>query len=112
MGRVSRHRDSDCIVTNLQPTPLALAAGRVYDGGMTNTTRPTTKQHTCGGPVFGRKTPGCPRCDELIAGAAPVVWKWTSRKAEDAQRCRELAEHFASARHRAGRCGTCTFGEW
>ena len=21
-------------------------------------------KHTCGGPVFGRKTPGCPRCDE------------------------------------------------
>jgi len=29
----------------------------------------TTTQHTCGGPTFGRKTPGCPRCDELLAGA-------------------------------------------
>lgn len=28
-------------------------------------------EHTCGGPKFGRKTPGCPRCDELIAGATP-----------------------------------------
>ena len=27
--------------------------------------------HTCGGPVFGRLTGGCPRCDELRAGAAP-----------------------------------------
>lgn len=26
-------------------------------------------QHTCGGPKFGRKTRGCPRCDELLAGA-------------------------------------------
>lgn len=26
-------------------------------------------QHTCGGPVFGRLTPGCPRCRELRAGA-------------------------------------------
>lgn len=34
----------------------------------------TTTRHTCGGPVFGRKTPGCPRCDELLAGAAPVRW--------------------------------------
>lgn len=34
----------------------------------------TTTKHTCGGPVFGRKTPGCPRCDELLAGAAPVAW--------------------------------------
>jgi hypothetical protein len=26
-------------------------------------------EHTCGGPKFGRKTPGCPRCDELLAGS-------------------------------------------
>lgn len=38
-----------------------------------NTTSRTTK-HTCGGPVFGKKTPGCPRCDELLAGAEPVQW--------------------------------------
>lgn len=30
----------------------------------------TTTAHTCGGPKFGRKTPGCPRCDELLGGAA------------------------------------------
>jgi hypothetical protein len=29
----------------------------------------TPTAHTCGGPKFGRKTPGCPRCDELLAGA-------------------------------------------
>lgn len=29
-------------------------------------------QHTCGGPKFGRLTAGCPRCDELRAGAEPV----------------------------------------
>lgn len=34
----------------------------------------STTKHTCGGPAFGRKTPGCPRCDELLAGAKPVVW--------------------------------------
>lgn len=40
-------------------------------------TKPKTTKHTCNdgnGPAFGRKTPGCPRCDELLAGAAPVAW--------------------------------------
>ena len=31
-----------------------------------------TTRHTCGGPVWGRKTPGCPRCDELLGGATPA----------------------------------------
>lgn len=43
-------------------------------------TKSTTTKHTCGGPVFGRKTPGCPRCDELLAGAAPVQWAGASSK--------------------------------
>lgn len=30
------------------------------------------EQHTCGGPKFGRRTRGCPRCDQLTAGAAPI----------------------------------------
>lgn len=72
-------------------------------------------KHTCNdgrGPVFGRKTIGCPRCDELLAGAAPVKWA-ASRKDQDAQRCREIAAHFASHHHRSGGCGpVCTFGEW
>jgi len=42
-------------------------------------TKSITTQHTCGGPVFGRKTPGCPRCDELLAGAAPVQWAGRER---------------------------------
>jgi hypothetical protein len=33
----------------------------------------TTTKHTCcpgrTSPPFGRKTPGCPRCDELLGGA-------------------------------------------
>lgn len=36
--------------------------------------RAKTTPHTCGGVNFGRKTAGCPRCDELTAGAAPVAW--------------------------------------
>jgi hypothetical protein len=34
----------------------------------------TTTKHTCGGPAFGRRTAGCPRCDELAAGAEPRSW--------------------------------------
>ena len=75
-------------------------------------TKSTTTKHTCGGPAFGRKTPGCPRCDELIAGAAPVVWRNTSKQ-DDVQRCAGIHAHFAGDRHRSGGCGpVCTFGEW
>jgi hypothetical protein len=73
----------------------------------------TTTRHTCGGPAFGRKTPGCPRCDELLAGAAPVVQTWRKRESDDQRRSRESREHFSGARHRSGGCGpVCTFGEW
>lgn len=69
-----------------------------------------TTQHTCGGPVFGKRTPGCPRCEELAAGAEPVRWR---RNDDDAQRVRSLDAHFASERHRSGGCGpVCTFGDW
>ena len=74
-----------------------------------NSTR--TTRHTCGGPVFGKKTPGCPRCDELTAGAQPVRWR-ESRKQEDARRSAEIRAHFASDRHRTQCKPVCTFGEW
>jgi hypothetical protein len=71
-----------------------------------------TTKHTCGGPVFGHKTPGCPRCDELLAGVPPVVWA-RSRAADDARRSIEIHAHFAGERHRSGGCGpVCTFGDW
>lgn len=66
------------------------------------------KKHTCGGPVFGRKTPGCPRCDELLAGAKPVQWANT-RKLADEQRVREIRAHDCKAR---GCMVVCTFGDW
>jgi hypothetical protein len=73
-----------------------------------------TTKHTCNdghGPAFGRKTPGCARCDELAAGAAPVAWR-NARRDETARRA-EIAAHFASHKHRSGGCGpVCTFGEW
>lgn len=80
---------------------------------------PKTTKHTCNGgngPVFGRKTPGCPRCDELAAGATPVKWDIRDRAAEDRQRAAEIHAHYASfptpEAHRAHCGGCCTFGEW
>jgi hypothetical protein len=62
--------------------------------------------------VFGRKVAGCPRCDELLAGAPVVPWA-PSRAQQDAQRCRDIREHFASHKHLSGGCGpVCTFGDW
>jgi len=71
-----------------------------------------TTRHTCNngdGPSFGRKTAGCPRCDELIAGAAPVKWA----RSQAAIRSEAIRQHFDGAHHRSGGCGpVCTFGEW
>jgi hypothetical protein len=69
---------------------------------------PTTK-HTCNGPVFGRLTEGCARCDELRNGATPIRWK----KSNDEQRRDEIRAHFApNGRHALGLCGpVCTFGD-
>lgn len=73
-------------------------------------------KHTCNGgrgPAFGRKTAGCPRCDELAAGAEPRQLGWTSRKKADEQRATEILDHFRSQRHRSGGCGpVCTYGDW
>jgi hypothetical protein len=73
------------------------------------TTAPAkTTAHTCGGPVFGRKTAGCPRCDELLAGAAPVAWNIRPTRPTS-----DVGAHFRSARHLSGGCGpVCTFGDW
>ena len=69
----------------------------------------TTTKHTCGGPAFGRKTPGCPRCDELLAGAAPVQWAGSQRRQDDEHRAAEIRAHDC----KASRCAiVCTFGDW
>lgn len=61
--------------------------------------------------VFGRREANCPRCAELAAGAEPI--RWHKRESDDARRSREIAAHFASAEHRAGKCGPiCTFGDY
>jgi hypothetical protein len=67
-----------------------------------------TTKHTCGGPVFGKKTPGCPRCDELIAGEPPTKWKRGLANYQ-AERIAEIRNHDCK---KAG-CGPiCTFGDW
>jgi hypothetical protein len=64
-----------------------------------------TTAHTCGGPMFGRKTVGCPRCDEMLAGAAPVVW--TKSKAN------RPALGVRAHDCRVSQCSVvCTYGEW
>ena len=50
-----------------------------------------TTKHTCGGPVFGKKTPGCPRCDELLSGSPAVVWR--NSKQSDAATIRAIRSH-------------------
>lgn len=69
----------------------------------------TTAKHTCGGPAFGRKTPGCPRCDDLLAGAQPVTWAATRRRQDEEAHRQALWAHDCTA----SRCGpVCTFGDW
>lgn len=64
-------------------------------------------RHTCGGVRFGKKTPGCPRCDELIAGASPVLWK--KLPDQEAARVAEIRAHDC----KKARCGpVCTFGDY
>ena len=68
--------------------------------------------------TFGRKDPNCPRCQELLAGAAPRAgWQrdyFSRKKAQDDQRRREIAEHFAAGGpHARGVCGpVCTAFDW
>ncbi len=80
-------------------------------------TKSTTTQHTCGGPVFGRTTPGCPRCDELISGAAPVVWAGTEKFR--CMTCGQVTDRAGvcfscSLKHHLAThtCTVCTFGDW
>ena len=65
-------------------------------------------KHNCGGPIFGRKTAGCPRCDELLAGAEPR--RWNTQKAEDeARRIQAIKNHACTK----SRCGIiCTKFDW
>lgn len=63
--------------------------------------------------IFGRKVADCPRCAELLAGAAPVVWRGNRAAQDDRQRVADVRAHFASHKHLSGGCGpVCTFGDY
>ena len=63
--------------------------------------------------VFGRKVDGCPRCAELLAGAAPVVWKGMDAESKKFRARQEAAQLYAIRHHdcKASHCGpVCTLG--
>lgn len=71
-------------------------------------------KHTCGGPSFGRLTDGCPRCDELKAGAPA---RRLSPGHEASLRLREINRRNEAMRPKhncqTSGCGpVCTWGEW
>lgn len=71
-----------------------------------------TTKHTCNagrGPVFGRKSAGCPRCDELLSGKPPVLWSGALRARNEAQTLAAIRAHDC----RTSRCGpVCTAFDW
>lgn len=53
--------------------PDGVSAPRVTPRKPRSRSPQTGTEHTCNGghgPMWGRKLPGCPRCEELLAGAA------------------------------------------
>lgn len=59
--------------------------------------------------VFGKRVDGCPRCDELKAGAAPVKGWGARKKEQEAEFTRALKAHDC----KVSNCGpVCTFGGW
>ena len=75
-------------------------------------TSSTATRHTCNDgnpPIFGRRTHGCARCEELAAGAAPRTG-WGARKRDaEARHIAEIRAHSCAV----SRCGPmCTFGDW
>jgi hypothetical protein len=75
----------------------------------------TTTKHTCGGPVFGRlsRPGGCQRCDELLAGAAPVQG-WGRARKYDGGYLFPAAGEGEPHSCQDSNCSTivCTFGDW
>lgn len=76
-----------------------------------------TTRHTCNdgaGPAFGRKSPGCARCDELLAGAAPrVAPAWVrgvaAKRAMEQARTRAIRAHSCKA---SGCASMCVKFDW
>lgn len=73
-----------------------------------NTTQATKHSDDCN-HSFGRRTPGCPRCSELSAGAAPRSWGSSVRRAADQARITAIRSHVCSV----ATCGpVCTAFDW
>lgn len=109
-------RDLQATLEYVQQQLDEILGGSAEDGSEPELDAPqSTTKHTCNGgrgPVFGRRTAGCPRCKELDDGAEPVRWA-SSRAEEDHERTEALRAHFASEKHRSGGCGiVCTYGDW
>ena len=59
--------------------------------------------------VFGNKVDGCPRCAELLNGAAPIQWASTINKQRQQQRIADIRAHNC----RTAGCGpVCTAFDW
>jgi hypothetical protein len=76
-------------------------------------TKSNGTRHTCNngdGPHFGRRTAGCPRCDELTQGAKPREWASNRKAQEDAHFYNRLREHDCTTSNCNPLC--CTYGDW
>jgi hypothetical protein len=64
------------------------------------------------GPAFGRKIQGCPRCDELLAGAAPRALSDHRQTQIDAaaRRERDAANRETYRRDHLRTCDVCRTG--
>lgn len=64
--------------------------------------------------VFGRKDATCPRCQELLAGAAPRDgWQasyYKNKASEESRTSRAISQHFASEEHKKETM--CTAFDW
>ncbi len=56
--------------------------------------------------VFGRKDATCPRCQELLRGAAPIQWRGAWRKEQEQRQIAAINTHdfTACARTNGGVC--------
>jgi hypothetical protein len=63
--------------------------------------------------AFGRKDPSCPRCQELMAGAAPRAgWQksyYANKTAQEAAQRSAIRHHDCKV---SGCSVVCTFGDW
>jgi hypothetical protein len=59
--------------------------------------------------IFGRRETGCPRCDELVAGAPVVKWAGTLRREDEARQVAAIRAHRCDV----SGCGpVCTAFDW